>query len=298
VKIGATRGFGAEVVLEGATIAESQASAERIAASTGAVFVHPYDDPLVIAGQGTVGLEVAEDRTDLDVFLVPVGGGGLISGIAIALKTLSPGIEVIGVETELYPAMWAALRGLPAECGGESLAEGIAVRNTGALALAAARQFVDDVVLVSESAIERAVASFLSLQKTLAEGAGAAGLAALLSDPARFRGRRVGLVLCGGNIDPRLASVIMMRDLERQERIIAVRITIADRPGVLGGIADIIGARDGNILEVNHLRTLLTVPAKGACVDVTFEAHGAEHAAEIIDALVRGGHRVERLDPP
>jgi threonine dehydratase len=298
VKIAATRGFGATVLLDGATLAEAQAAAERLRVETGAVFVHPYDDPHVIAGQGTIGLEVAADGPPMDAFMVPVGGGGLIGGIAIALKALSPATEIIGVETELYPALHAKLRGETAQFGAESLAEGIAVKNTGTLPLEIARTLVDDIVLVSESIIERAIASFLALQKTLAEGAGAAGLAAILADPTRFAGRRVGLVLCGGNIDPRLASSIMLRQLAREQRIIAIRITIVDRPGVLGDIANTIGAHDGNILEVQHLRTLLTVPAKGACVDVTIETRGPEHAEELITALRARGHKVERLDPP
>jgi threonine dehydratase len=226
---------------------------------------------------------------------VPVGGGGLISGIATAIKALSPRTEVIGVETELYPSVWAALRGEPPKFGRESLAEGIAVKNVGRITLEIIRRHVDDVVLVPESAIERAVAGFLSLQKTMAEGAGAAGLAALLHDPARFAGRRVGLVLCGGNIDPRLAASIVVRQLAREERIIAIRVTIADRPGVLADIARVIGGEDGNILEVLHHRTLLSVPAKGASVDVTVETHGPEHAGQIVAALRAAGHPVERL---
>ena len=298
VKVAATRGFGATVLLEGETLVETEAAVARVRAETGATLVHPYDDPEVIRGQGTIGLEMLADDADLDCVVVPVGGGGLIAGVATAVKALSPKTVVVGVETELYPSMWCALRGLPDKCGGDSLAEGIAVKNVGALPLAIARGVIDDVVLVPESTIERAVAEYLMLQKTMAEGAGAAGLAALLADPDRFHRRRVGLILAGGNIDPRLAASIMVRELARDERIIAMRFFINDRPGVLGGITATIGEKGGNILEVLHHRSMLNVPPKGASVDVTVETHGATHTAEIVKALLAKGYRVERLDAP
>lgn len=298
VKIEATQAFGAKVVVEGETLAACQQIAASIADETGAVWVHPYDDPHVIRGQGTIALEMIEDGPKLDCILVPVGGGGLIGGIAIATKALSPDTKIIGVETELYPSMRAALDGVEGECGGNTLAEGIAVKNVGVLTLEIARRFVDDVVLVSETTIERAVNAYLTLQKTMAEGAGAAGLAAMLADPDRFRGQRVGLVLCGGNIDPRLAASIMVRELARSERIVAVRMTIPDRPGVLADIAQTIGNCGGNILEVSHHRHLLTVPVKGASLDVTIETHGPDHAREIVAALEARQYSVERMDPP
>jgi threonine dehydratase len=298
VKIDATRGFGADVVLEGETLAESQQTVEQIIARTGAVLVHPYDDPEVIRGQGTIGLEIVAERADLDAVVVPVGGGGLISGVAIAVKGLSPRTEMIGVETELYPSLWCALNGRTEPIGGDSLAEGIAVKNVGRLPLAIVRRHVDDVVLVAETIIEQAVASYLALQKTMAEGAGAAGLAALLADPDRFKGRRVGLILCGGNIDPRLAASIMVRALAREGRVVAIRLFIKDRPGVLADIAATIGEHGGNILEVMHHRTMLSVPAKGASVDVTMETHGPRHAREIVAALTSKGYRVEQRDLP
>jgi threonine dehydratase len=203
VKIAATRSFGAEVVLEGETLADAQVTVEAIISRTGAVLVHPYDDPEIIRGQGTIGLEIVEDRSDLDMVVVPVGGGGLISGIALAVKALKPAIEIIGVETQLYPSVFHALRGEVAKCGGDSLAEGIAVKNVGKLPLEIIRKTVSDMLLVSEGAIEEAVAAYLTLQKTMAEGAGAAPLAAVISNRETFRGKRVGLVLAGGNIDPR-----------------------------------------------------------------------------------------------
>jgi threonine dehydratase len=298
VKIAATRSFGAKVILEGETLADCETTARGIMAEHGQVLVHPYDDPQIIRGQGTIGLEVLADRPDLEVLIVPVGGGGLIAGIAIAVKALKPDVEMIGVETELCPSVWAALRGEPARIGGETLAEGIAVKNVGKLTLPIVREFVDDVVLVKEGAIERAVAEYLMLQKTMAEGAGAAGLAAVIADPQRFAGRKVGLVLAGGNIDPRLAASIMVRELAREERVVAIRVFISDRPGVLAEIARTIGSNGGNILEVSHRRTMLDVPPKGAVVEVTMETHGGAHAGEIVSALSALGFRVERLDPP
>ncbi|MCX5493808.1 threonine ammonia-lyase [Kaistia dalseonensis] len=298
VKIEATRSFGARVVVEGETLAESQAIANEIGETTGAIWVHPYDDPHVIRGQGTIALEMIEAGPPLDVLVVPIGGGGLIGGMAIATKALSPRTKVIGVETELYPSMRAALDGRVEECGGNTLAEGIAVKNVGRLTLEIARRYVDDVLLVPESAIERAVNAYLTLQKTMAEGAGAAGLAALLAFPERFAGQRVGLVLSGGNIDPRIAASIMVRELARAERIISFRLSIPDRPGILADIATIIGRGGGNILEVLHHRRLLSVPAKGASVDITIETHGPDHGREIEAALAERGYIVHRLEAP
>ncbi|HQF31151.1 MAG TPA: pyridoxal-phosphate dependent enzyme, partial [Hyphomicrobiales bacterium] len=298
VKVAATRGYGARVVLVGETLSEAQAEAETIAARESLTFVHPYDDEDVIRGQGTVAIEMLEDEPDLDTIVVPVGGGGLISGVATAAKALQPRIEVIGVETVHYPSMWSALRGETPKCGGNTLAEGIAVKNVGKLTLEIVRRLVDDIVLVKEAEIERAVNAYLTLQKAMAEGAGAAGLAALLAAPARFRGRKVGLILAGGNIDARILASIMVRELAREERIVAVRITIPDRPGVLGVITTTIGTLGGNILEVSHHRLFLKVPAKGASVDVTLETRDAAHANEIIAGLEAKGFDVARLGEP
>ncbi len=294
VKVAATREFGARVELEGETVAESSLAAERIAREEGRVFVHPYDDDAVITGQGTIALEMLADAPDLDVLAIPIGGGGLIAGMAIAAKAVKPEIAVVGVETRLYPSMWAAIRAVPALCGGATLAEGIAVKNAGTRTLPIVRDLVDAIVLVDESHLERAVNAFLTLQKTMAEGAGAAGLAAMLAEPERFRGKRVGLVLCGGNIDPRILASIMMRELAREERIVAIRLAIPDRPGVLADIAAAIGSSGGNILEVNHRRTVLEIPAKGASLDITFEARDGTHAEEICAALRARGYGVER----
>lgn len=295
VKVAATEAHGARVVLYGETLAESQAEAERIIAERGPILIHPYDDPLIAAGAGTIGIEMLEACPDLDVLVIPVGGGGLASGIAVAAKALKPSIKVIGVETELYPSLWAALKGERAECGGQTLAEGIAVKNVGALAVRVLGALLDDLILVSETDIERAVNAYLTLQKTMAEGAGAAGLAALLKDSGPFGGEKVGLVLCGGNIDPRIAASVMVRELEREERIVAFRLQITDRPGVLGGITTRLGKLGANILEVEHRRLFLDVPAKGATIDVTVETRDGTHAAEIERALAADGYTVTRI---
>lgn len=295
VKVTATRAFGARVVLHGEGVGDAEEEALRIAAIEGRVFVHPYDDPDVIAGQGSMALEMLEDAPPLDCLLVPVGGGGLISGMAIATKGHSPQTQVLGVEAALYPAMWTALTGIPRDSGGPTLAEGIAVRNVGRLTTQIVRALVPEILLVEEPELERAVNAYITLQKTLAEGAGAAGLAALLSDPGRFRGQRVGLVLCGGNIDPRVLAAILMRELERDHRIVSFRLTILDRPGMLGIISTLLGKLGANILEVHHRRTFLDVPAKGTRLDLTVETRDQIHAQAIQDALEAEGLEVLRL---
>lgn len=295
VKVAATRSHGAEVVLHGETVADAQARCEAIMAERGMTLVHPYDDEKVIAGQGTIALEMFEDVPDLDMMVVPIGGGGLISGNAIAAKARNPKIEVIGAEALLYPAVWNALEHGNRPVGGPTLAEGIAVKNVGKLTLPIIRKLVSDVILVDEAHLERAVNAYLTLQKTMAEGAGAAGLAALLAEPARFKGKRVGLILCGGNIDPRILASIMVRELERETRIVAFRLIIPDQPGVLGIIATRLGQLGANILEVEHRRLLLDVPAKGASLDVTIETRDAAHAREVMDALAADGYKPKRL---
>ncbi len=295
VKVASTRAYGATVVLHGESIAEAQSRAEALQARHGLIFIHPYDDPRIIAGQGTIAIEMLEERPDLDCLVVPIGGGGLISGNAIAAKAINPQIEVIGVEAELYPSMWNALHGEDRPCGGATLAEGIAVKNVGKLTLPIIRELVSDVLLVSESQLERAANAYLTLQKTMAEGAGAAGLAAMLKEPERFKGKRVGLILCGGNIDPRILASIMVRELERGEQIVSFRLTIPDRPGVLGQIASRLGELGANILEVDHKRLFLDVPAKGARLDVTVETRDQAHAEEIITALGADGYHPVRI---
>jgi len=295
VKVASTKTYGAQVVLEGDTISEAQARAETEAKERGLIWVHPYDDAHVIAGQGTIALEMLEEQGDLDILVIPIGGGGLISGIAIAAKALKPGIEIIGAESALYPSMWNAIRGQHRPLGGATLAEGIAVKNVGSLTLPIIRALVRDIILVDEEHIERAVNAYLTLQKAMAEGAGAAGLAAMLAEPKRFVGKKVGLVLCGGNIDPRILASIMVRELERDDRIASFRMTIADQPGLLGQIATTLGKLGANILEVDHRRLFLDVPAKGARLDVTVETRDAAHADEILKVLKAEGFAPVRI---
>ncbi len=295
VKVKATQALGADVILDGETLAQAQTRAEEIAAARDLVWVHPYDDPRIIAGQGTIALEMLDKAPDLDVLVVPIGGGGLIAGCAIAARAKKPAIEIVGVECTLYPSMWNAIHQGHRPCGGATLAEGIAVSNVGKLTLPVVRELVGDIILVDEPLIERAVNAFLTLQKAMAEGAGAAGLAAMLAEPQRFRGRNVGLILCGGNIDPRILASIMVRELERADRIVSFRLTIPDRPGILGQIATRLGEFGANILAVDHHRLFLDVPAKGAKLDVTMETRDAAHAEEIFRALAADGYRPVRL---
>ena len=296
VKVASTKAYGAEVVLHGESVADAQARAEAMARERNLTWVHPYDDDHVIAGQGTIALEMLEAVGDLDVMIVPIGGGGLISGIAVAAKQIRPAIAIFGAEAALYPSFWNALRGESRPLGGSTLAEGIAVKNVGRLTLPIVRELVSDIVLVDEEHIERAVNAYLTLQKTMAEGAGAAGLAAMLAQPGRFAGQKVGLVLCGGNIDPRILASIMVRELEREDRIVSFRLTIPDRPGVLGQIATLLGELGANILEVDHKRLLLDVPAKGARLDITVETRDGAHAEEIMRALKAGGFSPLRIE--
>jgi threonine dehydratase len=295
VKVAVTKAYGAEVLLDGETISEAQARAEAEARKRGLIWVHPYDDPHVIAGQGTIALEMLEEEAGLDVLVIPIGGGGLISGIATAAKATTPAIDIVGVESALYPSFWNAIRGEQLPLGGATLAEGIAVKNVGALTLPIVRALVSGIVLVDEVHIERAVNAYLTLQKAMAEGAGAAGLAAMLAEPARFAGKRVGLVLCGGNNDPRILASIMVRELEREDRIVSFRLTIADRPGLLGQIATTLGRLGANILEVDHRRLFLDVPAKGARLDVTVEVRDAAHAEEILATFKAEGFAPMRI---
>ena len=296
VKIEATQAHGAEVVLDGETIDDAQMRAEAIARERGLTWVHPYDDSLVIAGQGTIALEMLEEVPDLDMLVIPIGGGGLIAGNAIAARAVKPSIAIIGAEAALYPSFWNALKGEQRPLGGPTLAEGIAVKNVGKLTLPIVRELVTDIVLVAEAHLERAVNAYLTLQKTMAEGAGAAGLAAMLLDPARYRGCKVGLVLCGGNIDPRILASVMVRELEREDRIVSVRLTIPDRPGVLGLIATRLGELGANILEVDHRRLFLDVPAKGAKLDVTVETRGKAHGDAIFKTLAAEGYQPAWID--
>jgi threonine dehydratase len=295
VKVAATRSHGAEVVLHGESVADAQARCEELLAERGLTQVHPFDDERVIAGQGTIAPEMLEEVGDLDIIVFPIGGGGLIAGNSIAAHTMKPGIEIIGTESALYPSMWNALNGRNHVPGGPTLAEGIAVKHAGRLTLPVVRELVADIILVDEVLLERAVNAFLTLQKAMAEGAGAASLAAMLAKPGRFRGKKVGLVLSGGNIDPRILASVMVRELERESHIVSFRLTTTDRPGVLGQIATRLGELGANILEVGHRRLFLDVPAKGAKLDVTIETRDAAHAEEIIAALTAEDFAPERI---
>jgi threonine dehydratase len=297
-KVERTKAHGAEIVLAGETLAETQLTMERLIEERKLVLVHPYDDDRIIAGQGTVAVEMLKEQPDLDVLIVPVGGGGLISGVAIAARAIRPGIRIIGVETELYPSMYAALRGEEMRCGGATLAEGIAVKNVGKATLAYCRDLVDEVRLVSETGIEQAINAFVLHHRVVAEGAGAAGLAALLADRHAFAGKKVGLVLSGGNIDPRMLASLIYRELKRERRIVSLRIEIDDRPGVLGTIAGLIGRNGANILEVWHRRMFLDVPAKRADLEVMIETRDSAHAEQVVRAIQAEGFVTEVLDVP
>ncbi len=297
VKVEHTRSHGAEVVLHGDTLSEAFEHSRSIIDARGLTFVHPYDDPDVMAGQGTIALEMLAGAPELEVLVVPIGGGGLISGVAVAAKALSPRIEIIGVQTESYPSMPAALRGEQAVCGGNTIAEGIAVKSAGKLTREVVREWVQEIVLVSEGEMEHAIALLLNIEKTVAEGAGAASLAAVLSSPQRYRGRRVGLILSGGNIDPRLLASVIMRELVREQRIVTLRIPIADQPGALARVSHVVGDHGGNILDVFHRRLSTNVPAKSATLELSFEARDSLHAASIVTAIRSAGFEPAVLPP-
>ncbi len=293
-KVKHTKGFGARVVLEGNVLAESAAAAHKLAAAENLVFVHPYDDPKIMAGQGTLALEMLADAPDLDALVVPIGGGGLISGVAVAAKALKPGIEIYGVQTRAYPSMYNAVKGEHLPCAGQSMAEGIAVKDPGRLTAAVVRDMVKDILLVGEAEVEHAIASLLEIEKTLVEGAGAAPFAAIAAHPALFAGRKVGLVLSGGNVDMRLLSNVILRELSREGRIQSLVIEIIDRPGVLAQIATLVGDAGGNILEVLHNRMATDTSAKLADLGMTVEARDAAHAAEIRACLEQAGFKLKK----
>ena len=292
-KVNSTRVHGAEVVLAGESLAEAAAQARELAARERTTFIHPYDDPAVINGQGTVGLEMLEAAPDLEVLVVPVGGGGLIAGIATAAKALRPGIQVLGVESKSWSAMYQRLHGLPVKVGGDTIAEGIAVRDVGELPLEICRRAVDEVLLVEEETIERAVVALVEIEKTVAEGAGAAGLAALLEHPGRFAGKRVGVPVCGGNIDSRMLSAVLMRGLVRDGRLVRMRVAMPDISGSLAKVAALIGEAGGNIVEVQHQRVFGTASVKTPEVEFVVETRDREHTRAIAAHLGAHGARAE-----
>ena len=290
VKVQQTREFGAAVVVEGEGYDAAYEKALILRDERELVFVHPFDDPVVMAGQGTVALEMLQDAPDLEILPVPIGGGGLISGVATAAKAIKPDIRIIGVEPAMYPSFTARMRGVSAPAGGQTIAEGIAVKAVGDQTYAVARPLIDDVLLLEEPFFERAIALYCNVEKTVTEGAGAAALAALLAYPDRFRGKRCGLIITGGNIDPRLLASVLTRELVRAQRLVSLRIVGDDRPGLLATVSATIGALGGNILEVAHNRLALEVPAKGAEFDVMIETRDAQHTQEIMDALRDKGY--------
>lgn len=292
-KVKHTRDFGATVIQHGRDLNESYAEAQRLAAEQHLTFIHPYDDPLVIAGQGTCALEMLEDVPQLDALIVPVGGGGLISGCAIAAHAMKPAIEIYGVQTALYPAMRQAMRGEPLTelPHAQTIAEGIAVKRPGALTTRIVRELVKDIFIVGEDRIEHALAMILEIEKTLIEGAAAAGFAALMANAALFKGRQVGIVMSGGNIDMRLLSNVILRELTREGRIFSLELEIEDRPGQLAQIAALIAQAGGNVLEVSHNRMMADISAKSATLGLVVEARDTEHAQEIRNALAVAGFR-------
>lgn len=295
-KVKHTRGHGARVLLEGESLHEAADHAHELGKQEGLTFIHPFDDLDIIAGQGTVALEMLEDAPELDTIVVPVGGGGLSSGIAVAANGINPSIKIIGVEAALYPALHAERMGREAHVGGATIAEGIAVKKVGRRNWEILRHLCDDVLLADEDHLERAITLFVEVEKTIAEGAGAAGLAAMLAHPGSFQGKKVGIVLCGGNIDTRLLASVLTRALVRERRLTSIRVVSDDRPGVLSNVSRIIGEAGANIMEVAHNRIALDVPAKGAEFDILIETRDAQHTQEVIDRLNTEGYPLRNLN--
>jgi threonine dehydratase len=291
VKIENTRQLGAEVIICGVTLEEAGAFAREHCQARDLVFIHPYDDPLVIAGQGTTALEMLDAVPGLDTLVVPIGGGGLISGIAVAAKALKPDLRIVGVQARLYPSMYNAIKGADLPMRGDTLAEGIAVKAPGRITTDIIRHLVDDIVLVTEDQLERAASMLISIEKTVVEGAGAAGLAAILSDPARFEGRHVGLVLTGGNIDTRLIASVLTRELAREGRLTQLAIDIVDRPGQLAAVSALLAEVGANIVEVSHQRTFSDLPAKGTLLELVIETRDRAHLDDVLAKLSTAGFK-------
>jgi threonine dehydratase len=296
VKVENTRRFGAEVVSAGDTFDDARLHGLQLAQERGLTLVHPYDDVDVMAGQGTVALEMLAAQPDIDTLVVAIGGGGLISGMATVARALRPGIQVYGVQTERFPPVWSALHGEPRDCGQATIADGIAVKSPGALTLPLIRERVDDVLLVSEDDIEQSILLLLEIEKTVVEGAGAVGLAALLKHRERFAGRKVGLVLCGGNIEPLVLAEIIQRGMVKSGRLVRLRFDVRDVPGSLADVASALGRLGANIDEVQHQRAFTTLSVERAQIDVVVQTRGAAHVEEIIESMRVLDYRVERID--
>lgn len=294
-KVSRTAAHGASIVLHGADLADSTDKAMEIQAEKGMTFIHPFDDEKIIAGQGTVAIEMLAVEPDLDTLIIPIGGGGLMAGNCISAKSLKPDIRIFGVEADMYPSMYQVLNGLPPTSGGQSIAEGIAVKRPGELTRPVIATSVEEILLVSEANLERGVQVMLEQGRVLAEGAGAAGLAAMLAYPERFTGHRVGVVVCGGNIDSRLVGSILMRGLVWAGRLVRVRVNIQDQPGVLARVSQLVGDTGGNIIEVYHQRLFYDVPVKQAELDLVIETRGTDHVNEIVGALTAAGFPTRML---
>jgi len=294
VKVTQTAGHGATVVLFGKIVDDAFAKARELALENGYVFVHAFDDPQIIAGAGTVGLEMLEDAPDLDTIVVPIGGGGLMSGVSIAARSVNPNIELIGVEAELYPSMKCAIQDCQMPLGGDTLAEGIAVKQPGELTSRILKDYANDVVLVSERELERAVAMLVGIEKTVVEGAGAAGLAAMIAEPERYKGKKVATLLCGGNIDTHLLANVLVRDLVRQGRIARLHVAAHDQPGALAAITAKVYEAGVNVIEINHSRIFTRLPAKDTMIEVECEARDPQLIDDVVARLEAAGFRVER----
>jgi len=293
VKVEDTKNFDANVMLEGSSLDESAKHAQAVAEREGLTFIHPYDDDQIIAGQGTIALELLDSNPDLQTIVVPIGGGGLISGIAIAAKTLKPSIKIVGVEVEGYPSVNNALNKEEVRCGGTTIAEGIAVKQPGELTLTIIREHIDDLIVVSEEKIEDAIDLLLTIEKTVTEGAGAASLAAVMTQPEKFKDQQIAILLCGANIDSRILASVLMRRLVRKGRIVRYLIKISDSPGILSDVSQLIGELGGNILEVSHQRMFSSVPVKEADLFLTVETRDADQAQDILNSLREHGYNSE-----
>jgi threonine dehydratase len=296
VKVSQTASHGAQIVLFGEKFDDAYAHACELAVERGLTFVHPFDHPHVAAGQGTVALEMLEDVPDIDTLIVPIGGGGLLTGMGTAARGIRNDIRLVGVQAELYPSMYAQLNGVDMACEGDTLAEGIAVKEPGTYTRRLVADLNDDIVLVAERHLERAVSLLLQIEKTVVEGAGAAGLAAMLAHPGQFAGRKVGLVLTGGNIDPRLLANVLLRDLARSGRIARLRLRLQDRPGALFKVMEVFNDKHVNILEIYHQRIFTTLPAKGLITDIECEARDREHLDSLVAALRDAGYMVTAVE--
>jgi threonine dehydratase len=296
VKVMQTEQVGGKVVLEGETYDEAYAYARSMERQLGLTFVHPFDDPIVAAGQGTVALEMLADVPELDMLAIPVGGGGLATGMGTAARAIKPDIGLIGVEAQLYPSMYNRLKGTDLPCGGDTLAEGIAVKEPGIYTAVALAALLDDIVLVPENSLEQAVSMLLQIEKTVVEGAGAAGLAAVMQFPELFAGKKVGIVLCGGNIDTRLLANVLLRDLARSGRLARLRITLQDRPGALFKVMEEFNRHHVNIIEIYHQRIFTHLPAKGLVTDIECEARGREQLEALVAALREKGYSISQVE--